>query len=115
MQKAIIFFIFSILFLSTSCSKAISSKEVTRAENFSFIFSDTLCGSTPVDVFNSRTSTLTHISLGETKQIIISLQLTNDELDAIFQKAIETDFFFLPSKLTPPTNLNQIYLAPSET
>jgi len=101
--------------LTNSCSNVLSPKERSRSANFSFIYRDTPCGSIPVDIFNSSKNTLIHTPLAETESITISLQLTDDELDAIYQKAIETDFFNLTAELSAPYNMIHITSAPTGT
>jgi hypothetical protein len=112
MQKILAFFIF-VIFIMAGCATATPTPEAKRSEDFTFIFSDTPCGETPVDVFNSGTNTLIQTPLDGTKSTSISLYLTKDELDAIYQKAVETNFFYLPSKITPPDNPFQIRQLPS--
>ena len=115
MQKIATFLLCSTIFLTISCSKAISSQETSRSANFSFTYRHTPCGSIPVDVFDSSKNTLTHTPLDETESMTISLQLTDDELGAIYEKAIEIDFFNLPAKLTPPDDMIQMTSAPAGT
>jgi len=124
MRKIATLFTFAI-FILTSCATATSNQglnssptvyptlDAKRSTNFSFTFSDTPCGTTPVDVFESSTNTLIHTSLGNTKSTSMSLQLTDTELDKIYQKAGETNFFYLPSKITPPDSPIQVYQTPS--
>ena len=112
MPKALVF-LFCIIFITSSCATATPTLEANRSTNFVFIFSNTPCGTTPMDVFKSDTSILIHTPLDATKSKSIFLPLTNDELNAIYKKAVETNFFYLPSKITPPDNLVQIRQAPS--
>lgn len=74
----------------------------SRAANFSFIFEYTPCGVVPLDVLDTRSGTLTHTPLFETKAVTMPLRLTDDELEQIYQKAIAIGFFDYPSTFVIP-------------
>jgi len=115
MRRTIILLIYSSIFLATGCSKLSLPEKVVRSENFSFVFRQTPCGSTPLDIFDSSKNQLTHTPIGEKEPIVISLQLTDKELEAIYQKAMGINFFNLPDKLAPPDNMVHITSAPAGT
>lgn len=55
-------------------------------------------------VLDTISGTLVYTPLGEATSITISLQLTNDELESIYQKAVSVGFFEYPSKFVVPTD-----------
>ena len=100
-----------VTFILASCApvaKAIPTITIPpRAENFAVIFQDTPCGSIPggsipVNVLNTISNTLVYTPLGDTNSITISLRLTDDELESIYQKAMSISFFDYPSKFIIP-------------
>jgi hypothetical protein len=66
------------------------------------LFQDYACSSIPVNVLDTTKDTLAHTPLGDTISITISLRLTNDELESVYQKAISISFFDYPSKFVIP-------------
>jgi len=73
-----------------------------QANNFAFVFKHTPCGSTPVDVLDTANGTLVHTPLGEPDGITIFLQLSDEELESVYQKAVSIDFFNYPSDFVVP-------------
>jgi len=73
-----------------------------RADNFSFLYQETSCGSAPFYILDSNSGTLTHTPIGDTTSITISFQLTDDELDSIYQKALSIGFFDYPPNFVVP-------------
>ena len=97
-------FLISVVFAScTSEAKVIPTKTaISMAENFSFVFTDYSCSSTPSDIFDSATGVLIHTPLGKTESITLPFQLTKDEMQEVFQKLAAMDFFNFPSDFTIP-------------
>ena len=83
------------------------------ADNFFFVFLDYSCGAIPVNVLDTKSSTLVHTPLEGTDSVIISLQLTADELISIYEKAISIDFFDYPTTFVVPDNQVLGYMAPA--
>jgi hypothetical protein len=81
--------------------------------NFSLIFQYTPCGPTPVNVLDTATGTLVYTPLGDTTSTTISLRLTDDELESIYQKAIAIGFFDYPSKFVVPNDQVLAYHTPA--
>ena len=75
-----------------------------RADNFSFVFQYTPCGSVPVNVLDTSSGTLIHTPLDETTSITLPLRLTDNELESIYQKATSIDFFAYPSDFVIPND-----------
>ncbi len=73
-----------------------------RAANFSLVFEDFECQDTPVDVLDTPKGTLVHTPLGETQSTTIPFQLTDVELQAIYEKAMQIGFFGYPSQFAVP-------------
>ena len=95
--------IISALLIITSlvaCSQAV--KIPPRADNFAFVFEDAPCGGIPMNVLDSANKTLTRTPIGNSHSTTISLSLTNDELESIYQKAMSIGFFDYPSEFIIP-------------
>ena len=73
-----------------------------RADNFAFVFKDYSCAPIPLNALDTTRGTLVHTPLDGTTSITISLHLTDDELETIYQKAISIGFFDYPSKFVIP-------------
>ncbi len=95
-----------VAFILASCAPVAgvvpTKTTVLRADNFAFVFQDYACSSIPVNVLDTTNGTLAHTPLGNTISITISLRLTNDELESVYQKAISISFFDYPSKFVIP-------------
>ena len=96
-----------------ACSPSV--KIPPRADNFAFVFEDTPCGSIPMNVLDSANKTLTHTPIGDSRSIMISLSLTDDELESIYQKAISIGFFDYPSEFIIPNEQVIGYHSPAST
>ena len=83
------------------------------ADNFFFVFVDYSCGAVPVNVLDTKSSTLVHTPLDETVAVTISLRLTDDELASIYKKAISIGFFDYPSTFVIPDDQVLGYMAPA--
>src|SRR5689334_22072385 len=82
-----------------------ATKGAPRAENFAFVFQDTPCGSIPIFVFDTASDTLIYrelAALDDESSRIISVNLTDKELESIYQKAIEIGFFEYPPEFVIP-------------
>jgi len=78
-----------------------------RAKNFAFVFQDTPCGSIPLFVFDTNNNNLIYkplAPLGDASSKIISIHLTDEELEIIYQKAIGISFFEYPSNFIIPND-----------
>jgi len=73
------------------------------------------CGLLPVNVLDTASNTLVYTPLGDTTSITISLRLTDDELESIYQKAIEIGFFDYPSKFVVPDDQVLGYRTPASS
>ncbi len=124
MRKLLATILFCLVLTGTGCSNKPeninqqpillpSPTQISQQPNFSFIFRDTPCGVTPKDIYNSNTKTLIHTPIAATESITISLQLKDDELNEIFQKSIENNFFDLPLILIPPADMISMMSAPA--
>lgn len=98
------FLLVSVIFAScTSEAKVIPTETpISIAENFSFVFTDYACSSSPVDILDTATGVLIHRPLGETKSITIPFQITKKELEEIFYKLAAMDFFNFPTDFNIP-------------
>lgn len=86
-----------------------------RADNFAIVFQDFSCGSVPVNVLDTVSGTLVHTPLGETTSTTIALRLSEDELEAVYQKAISIGFFEYPSEFVVPDDQVLGYQAPASS
>ncbi len=96
--KTVTTFMFSLLamLLLVSCQ----SKEIPKAENFSFVFEEYSCGHLPLlNVLDTSKGTLVNTPLGETKSVEIPFVLTEGEIEIIYQEIISTNYFDYPSKV----------------
>jgi hypothetical protein len=107
--------IMAILFTSILVACAPLASTSPRADNFAFVFQDFSCGSTPVNVLDTSSSTLVYTPLGDKDSITISLRLSDDELDSIYQKAMSVGFFDYPSEFVVPDDQILGYHAPSSS
>lgn len=96
-----------------SCAPA--ATVAPRADNFAFVFKDTPCGQVPMNMLDTISETLIHTPLGDTSSITISLRLTDDELESIYQKAISIDFFNYQSIFVIPDDQVLGYQAPASS
>ena len=108
-MKTKIFLVFLVVVLSSCASVC------PRADNFSFVYQETSCGSAPFYILDSTNETLTHTPIGDTTSITISFRLTDDELEAIYQEAISIDFFDYPSNFVIPDDQLIGYEVPAAT
>lgn len=83
-----------------ACSSATATP--ARADNFALIYEDFSCASTPVYALDTVTGTVVYTPLGVSYSTTISVQLTDDELEAIYQKAVSIGFFDYPSEFVIP-------------
>ena len=112
MKIKIIITIFFFIFL-VSCEPV--ATVAPRSDNFSFIFQDFSCALIPVNVLDTKSGTLVHTPLGDTTSITISLHLTNDELELIYQKAISIGFFDYPTNFVIPDDQVLGYHSPASS
>jgi hypothetical protein len=84
-----------------------------RADNFSFVYQFIACGSAPFYILDSTNGTLLHTPIGDTTSITIPFQLTDDELETIYQKAMSIGFFDYPSDFVIPDDQVIGYQAPA--
>jgi hypothetical protein len=96
-----------------ACSPAI--KIPSREDNFAFVFEETPCGTIPMNILDSASETLTHTPIGDSHSVTISLSLTDDELESIYQKAISIGFFDYPSEFIIPNEQVIGYHSPAST
>ena len=81
------------------------TKVAQPAENFAFVFQDIPCGSIPIFVLDTANNTLIYrelLPLEDASSTIISVHLTDKELELIYQKAIEIGFFDYPQEFVVP-------------
>ncbi len=97
--KKVVIALFALVTL-ISCLPAV--KTAPHADNFAFVFKDYSCAPIPLNVLDTTSGTLVHTPLDDTTSITISLHLTDDELETIYQKAISVGFFNYPSKFVVP-------------
>lgn len=88
---------------------------VPRARNFAFIFRSRLCGVYDENVLDTANGTLVHTPIGETTAITIPLRLKEDEMNAIYQKIINSRFFSYPADLRIPEDQVTGIVEPSAT
>lgn len=113
MKSKCIVIILVFILIFAACAPAVTV--APRADNFSFIFRDTPCGLIPMNVLDTSDGTLVHTPLGETTSITLSLRLTDDELETIYQKAISIGFFDYPSQFVIPDDQVLGYQAPASS
>ena len=111
--------ILTALFALTACTSDLvlspTQTETPMDNNFSFIFQYISCGEVPVDILDTKSPTLIHTPLGETKSITISFQLTQAELLSVYQKVIAIDFFGYPADFTIPSGYVAVTEAPASS
>lgn len=107
--------ILSLLIITSIVACSPAGKIPPRADNFAFVFEDTPCGATPMNVLDSASRTLTHTPIGDSHPITISLSLTNDELESIYQKAMFIGFFDFPPEFIIPEEQIIGYHSPAST
>jgi hypothetical protein len=113
MKSRIIPMAFLIITSLVACVPAVEIPP--RANNFAFVFEDTPCGATPMNVLDSASKTLIHTPIGDSASVTISFSLTNDELELIYQKAMSIRFFDYPSEFLIPDEQIIGYQAPAST
>ena len=96
-----------------SCSPI--STTPPHADNFAFVFQDFSCGSIPVNVLDTTSGTLVYTPLGDTKSTTISLRLSGNELESVYQKAVSIGFFQYPSEFVVPDDQILGYHAPASS
>jgi hypothetical protein len=77
-----------------------------RAANFSLVFFNSPCGTDKLDTANNI---LVYTPLGKTESLAIPFQLTDNELNTIYKKTVEIDFFSYPSDFVIPAQ----YMVPA--
>ena len=92
MRRIMGWLLLCMVFNITSCTNASPTQE-NRASNFAFVLRDRACLANDVDVLDTAKVTLAYTPLGETTSITVPLQLTDDELDQVYQKITTIDFF----------------------
>ena len=110
--RTIVTFLFIIMIL-VACAPATTVPP--RTDNFAFIFQGSSCGPNPVNVLDTAERTLVYTPLGDTTSVTISLRLTDDELESIYQKAISIGFFNYPSEFVVPDDQVLGYQAPASS
>jgi len=105
-----IFFIITVL---VSCT--LMPTVARRSDNFAFVYQDYSCDSIPVNVLDTTSGTLVYTPLGDTTSITVPLQLIDDELESIYQKAISISFFDYPSEFVIPDDQVLGYQAPASS
>ena len=70
-----------------------------RADNFSFIFHDRTC---EINILDTSSNTLIHTPVDETTSITIPFWLTDQDLEAVYQKAMAINLFDYPSEIRVP-------------
>ncbi len=90
MKNMIVSVIFILNVFIASCGAA---PIPPRADNFSFIYKDFACDLIPFYVLDSAKQTLIHSPVDNVNEYEFPFVLTDEELDAIYQKAISIDFF----------------------
>lgn len=113
MKSKIIITAFHIIMSLVACVPAVEI--LPRADNFAFVFEDTPCGATPMNVLDSASKILIHTPIGDSTSITISFSLTNDELESIYQKAMSIGFFDYPSEFVIPDEQVIGYYSPAST
>ena len=103
----------ALLLTLASMACAPSGPTPPREDNFAFIFREVPCGTTPLHVYDSARDQLVYTPIGETTPITISLELTDEELESIYQKALLIGFFNFPPKIIAPQNAVRMISAPS--
>jgi hypothetical protein len=94
MKKALLLFVITVLLIPiTACG---SSATAQTSNNFNFIFKYGVSGGNTLDTFQG-----TYIrDLILDPAITINLVLTAEEMDSIYQKMLEIDFFNYPDKFS---------------
>ena len=115
MKSKIIIVVLFVTLVTNSCApmaKIIPTKTIVpRADNSFFVFKDYSCGTIPLNVLDTENGVLVHTPLEETELITISFQLSDSEINEVFQKIMTIDFFSYPSNFVIPDK----YLSVTET
>jgi len=96
-----------------SCSPKVATPP--RADNFAFVFQDFSCSPIPMYVLDTASGKLVYTPLGDKTSTTISLQLSGEEIESIYQKATSIGFFEYPSEFVVPDNQVIGFHAPSST
>ncbi len=113
MKKIMTMLLLGIALVASGCKG--SAEEIVRPSNFDFLFEDTSCGPTPTYVLDTKKDTLIHNPIFGTESYTIPLQLTNDQMDSIYQKIVEIGFFSYPAIYVVPDKEIRGYQSPSST
>ena len=113
MQRIMMALFWSIALLTTGCNS--KTDEIIRPSNFAFVFDFSSCGPDLIYTFDTNKGVITYNPIDSTKLSVIQMQLTNGQLDLIFQKITNIDFFSYPELYTVPDEQIRGYQAPSAT
>ena len=108
--------IVAVFLIITSLVACVPSVQILpRTDNFAFVFEDAPCGAIPKNVLDTSSGTLVYTPLGDTTSTTISLRLTDDELESIYQKAMSIGFFEYPSEFVVPDDQVLGYQEPASS
>jgi hypothetical protein len=96
MKKALIIILFSLCLLVTGCGGADTAQGVPQESGFDFVFKYGVTARNTLDTFHG---TFTKDMVMDTA-ITIDLILTAEEMDSIYEKMVEIDFFSYPDKFS---------------
>ena len=86
-----------------------------REDNFSFVFQYFACASIPLNVLDTKSGTIVHTPLGDTESITFSFRLSDEELEAVYQKSMAIGFFNYPKVFVIPDDQVLGYQSPSSS
>jgi len=96
MKKALIIILFSLCLVVTGCGGAATAQGTSQQNGFNFIFKHGVTGRNTLDTFQG---TYTKDMIMD-PAITTDLVLTKAEMDSIYQKMMEIDFFNYPDKFS---------------
>ena len=104
MKKALLIIISGMLLIFTGCAGAATAESIPQQSGFNFIFKYGVTGRNTLDTFQG---TFTKDMVTD-PAITIELTLSQAEMDSIYQKMVEIDFFNYPDKFS-------VHVADNET
>lgn len=98
--KIDIAYYFLIVWTLSAC--ALQGSYPSRADNFSFVFQFLPCDPVPVVILDTDSATLSYRRIGEASYATIPIQITEAQLESIYQTALSIGFFDYPEEFEVP-------------
>ncbi|MBC7875647.1 MAG: hypothetical protein H7Y59_00635 [Anaerolineales bacterium] len=109
MRKRILL-LFTTLLIATSCN---GQEKISTPADFAFVFEHASCGTIFMDILDTTQNVLIQKTPEGEIANTIPLNLLDEQMDEIYQKLIEIDFFSYPEIYIVPDEQIRGYQAPS--